>query len=191
MKQIFTILVALLATTNLLAGWVDFEVDGISYYILSDEEPYTVAVTHEYIFDFNYTNYEGVTTISIPSHVTSDGITYTVVGIDDFAFKSCGSLTAVAIPNTVTSIGSEAFIGCGSLTAVVIPNTLTSIGSEAFIGCTSLNIITIPQNVMSIGANAFSNTGYANNSANWEDNLLYIDDCLISVKESESIVNIK
>ena len=168
MKQIFTILVALLATTNLWAGWVDFEVDGISYYILSDEEPYTVAVTHEYIFDFNDTNYEGVTTISIPSHVTSDGITYTVVGIDDLAFESCGSLTAVAIPNTVTSIGSEAFIGC-----------------------TSLNIITIPQNVMSIGANAFSNTGYANNSANWEDNLLYIDDCLISVKESESIVNVK
>ena len=168
MKQIFTILVALLATTNLWAGWEDFFVDGIAYYILSDEEPYTVAVTHEYIFDYNYTNYEGVTTISIPSHVTYKGITYTVVGIDDRAFVSCTSLTTVAIPNTVTSIGSEAFIGC-----------------------TSLNTITIPQNVMSIGANAFSNTGYANNSANWEDNLLYIDDYLISVKESESIVNVK
>ena len=95
MKQIFTILVALLATTNLWAGWVDFFVDGISYYILSDEEPYTVAVTHEYMFEGHYTNYGGVTTISIPSHVTYNGITYTVVGIDDRAFESCTSLTSI------------------------------------------------------------------------------------------------
>ena len=92
----------------------------------------------------------------------------------------------VQIKNSVTSIESYAFSGCTRLSGIVIPDNVIIIGGYAFLGCTSLSSITIPNSVISIGADAFKNTEYYDNSNNWINGILYIDNCLISAKRTIS-----
>ncbi len=73
--------------------------------------------------------------------------------------------------------------------ALVIPATVegynvNAIGDNAFENCTQITEITIPESVTDIGSCAFYKTGYYNNSANWENGVLYIDNFLIEVKET-------
>ena len=101
-----------------------------------------------------YKDYQG--TITIPSSVEYNGITYSVTCIGSYAFGQCGSITNIHIPNSVTSIEAIAFYGCSSLTSIEIPNSVTSIGGNAFEGCSSLTSIEIPNSVTSIGNYAFN-----------------------------------
>ena len=149
MKQIFTILVALLATTNLWAYDIQ---DGELYYKITSDT--TVEVTYQ--SEWFTHNYEGLSTATIPETITYDGTTYSVTSIGNTAFSGCTSLTSVTIPNSVTSIEERAFSGCTSLTSVTIPNSVTSIGDYAFYDCSALTSITIPNSVTSIGNTAFS-----------------------------------
>ena len=121
--------------------------EGLSYKITSDVEPYTVEVSK---VDKNLVN------VNIPDMVVLDGVSYSVTTIGNYAFFDCSSLTSIAIPNSITSIGDYAFAGCNSLTSITIPNSVTSIGDRAFYACFSLTSITIPNGVVSIGDNAFS-----------------------------------
>ena len=77
------------------------------------------------------------------------------VGIADFAFYDCPSLTSVTIPNSVTSMGEQAFGECVSLLGITIPNGMTSIDEYTFYNCTCLTSVTIPNRVTSIGNHAF------------------------------------
>ena len=78
-----------------------------------------------------------------------------IVGIGNYAFWNCTSLTSVTIPNSVTSIGDEAFRNCSSLPSVTIPNSVTSIGTSAFSHCSSFTSVTIPSSVTSIELSTF------------------------------------
>ena len=94
--------------------------------------------------------------IKIPSVVKrSNGMSYSVISIEEKAFYRCGELTSITIPESVTSIGNSAFEGCRSLTSIIIPESVTSIGNHAFWGCTGLTSITIPESVTSIENQAF------------------------------------
>ena len=142
----------------------------------------------------------GLTSVTIPNSVTSIGnsafrycsaltsitIPNSVTSIGDDAFCGCSGLTSITIPNSVTSIGDWAFLGCSGLTSVTIGNSVTSIGDRAFMGCSSLTSITIPNSVTSIGENVFNATGIYNNEANWENDVLYISNCLIEAKNDIS-----
>ena len=77
-----------------------------------------------------------------------------LTSIDDDAFSSCWSLTALTLPPSVLTIGEFSFYGC-NFSSIVIPNSVTSIGSHAFRGCDALTSITIPSSVTSIGENPF------------------------------------
>ncbi len=157
MKKIFTLFVALVATTALWA--YDFEVDGIYYSIDADRTnevwvTYAEATSGVGGVNVHPNGYSG--SVTIPSTVTYDGTTYSVTYIGASAFVCCWSLTSVTIPNSVTGIGRDAFSGCTGLTSITIPNSVTSIGSSAFEECTGLTSITIPNSVTSIGEEAFS-----------------------------------
>ena len=150
MRKLFSLLLALVATTSLWAH--DFEVDGIYYNYLDNN----VEVTYrgDY-YNSYYDEYSGE--VIIPSTVTYNGTIYSVTSIGELAFYNCFPLTSVTIPNSVTSIGYRAFYYCISLTSITIPDSVTSIGYAAFQECKSLKSITIPNSVTSIGDDAFNN----------------------------------
>ena len=152
MKKLFTLLLALVATTALWAE--DFEVDGIYYNILTDKTN-EVEVSYRGSSYSSYDNeYSG--SVTIPETVTYNGTTYSVTSIGEIAFAYCRSLTSITIPNSVTSIGTSAFSCCSSLTSVTIGNSVTSIGGSAFAYCEGLTSITIPNSVTVIAGGVFS-----------------------------------
>ncbi len=123
------------------------------------------------IYEYAFYNNDNITSITIPSSVTSIGdyafsnctglttVTFEegskLSSIRSGAFENCKSLTSITIPSSVTSIGSWAFEDCSSLTSITIPEGVTGIGSYAFNNCTGLTSITIPEGVTSIGSYAF------------------------------------
>ena len=134
-----------------------------------------------------------ITSITIPDSVTSIG-TYAfynctglksitipkgVTRIDYYTFSGCTSLENISIPDSVTKIDAYAFYGCTALKDITIPNSVTIIGDYAFKDCTALDDIIISNNTTVIYQYAFYNTGYYNNSDNWENNVLYIGKHLI------------
>ncbi len=94
-----------------------------------------------------FSNCTGLTSVTIPSSVTSLG---------QSVFYGCTGLTSVMIPSSVTSIGQAAFYGCTGLTSVTIPSSVTSIGNSSFFNCKGLTSVTIPSSVRVIGDYAFS-----------------------------------
>ncbi len=136
MRKLFSLFVALLATTVLLAQ--RFQVGDLYYNITSETTAeVTCSVDYDY-FDYDY-NYSYLTSVTIPSTVTYEDYPYIVTGISDKAFYNATSLTSITIPKTVTSIGR----------------------------------------------NAFENTGFYNNEANWDGDVLYINNCLVATKKPE------
>lgn len=81
----------------------------------------------DYVVQYNYINdeYENIHItgyhgpggdIAIPD--TINGIR--VVGIGDYAFKNCSSITSIMIPSSIEGMGREVFSGCTSLTNIVV-----------------------------------------------------------------------
>ena len=99
------------------------------------------------IRDYAFYYYDALTSITIPSSVTTIG---------NSAFAYCKSLISVTIPNGVTSIKPNTFLSCRSLTSVTIPNSVTSIGNDSFNGCSSLTSVAIPDGVTNIAYSTFS-----------------------------------
>lgn len=102
--------------------------------------------------------------IDIPDTVTSDGQSYKVTAIGEYAFNPSRTITKVSsvfIPATVTSIGRLAFRCCKFLATVTFAegSQLKSIGALAFSGTTQAHPIfkeiQIPDSVETISTNAF------------------------------------
>lgn len=96
-----------------------------------------------------------LTSIVIPEHVTYNGKTYKVVGIDPLAFVNHTRLTSVSLPNTITYIGSHAFGGCTNLESIIIPESVNTIYPYAFFDCSNLETVSIPESVERIGVRVF------------------------------------
>ena len=134
--------VALIMAVGILASLAaDFEVDGICYNVIGDNE---VEVTSP-----DSVKYAGE--VFIPSTVVNDGMTYHVTRIGKNAFYSCKELTLVDIPEGITSIGNQAFCSCSMLENVDLPNSLVTLEDYAFYGCSSFTTFNVPRNVADIG----------------------------------------
>ena len=95
------------------------------------------------------------TTLTIPSTVKIDGITYKVTSIGANAFANNKKLTKVTIGSNVKTIGSKAFYKCTKLKTVKIGKNVTTIGASAFYGCTKLDTVSMGAKVATISDNAF------------------------------------
>ena len=121
-------------------------VKGGSEYVFFGYDSSRRYTSNDKLGDYAFYGCSGLTSLTIPSSVTSIGRE---------AFRDCSGLTSLTIPSSVTSIGNDAFWGCSSLTSLTIPSSVTSIGNYAFYGCSSLTSLTIPSSVTSIGYAAF------------------------------------
>ncbi len=109
----------------------------------------------------------------------------TVTEIGGGAFSDCVYLQSVTIPASVTSIGGGAFSGCSALSSVTFSedSRLRMIEENAFGDCLNLAEIELPESVLLVYGSAFTNTAYFNDSANWEDGVLYIGKHLIRANQ--------
>ena len=140
-------------------------------------ESYSIKEGTKTIADCAFLDRENLIRITIPN---------SVISIGNYSFAGCSNLENVTIPDGVTYIGSSAFSGCTKFTDIKIPSSVKKIDYYAFYGCTSLDNIKISNEVSYIGQEAFYDTGYYNNESNWENNVLYINNHLVSAKNDVS-----
>jgi len=162
MKRLFSVVLALLLTVQLLPLQASAATEGYYTYTVTDGEAEITQCDASISGD-----------VTIPS--TLGG--YPVTQIGYAAFAECYGLTGVTIPGSVKSIGNGAFAGCyqmtdvrmsegvttigtnafyqTGLTSVTIPDSVITIGNGAFIFCVSLETVKFGKNVASIGENAF------------------------------------
>ena len=149
-NKLFILFLALIANVGTMFA-AKVQISDLYYNL--DASAQTAEVTYE---NYSNNNYSSLTTITIPTSVTYNNVTYSVTSIGNYAFEFCSGLTNVTIPNSVTTIGDYAFYECSGLTSVTIGNSVTSIGEGAFGTCTGLTSVTIPNSVISIGFVAFT-----------------------------------
>ena len=100
-------------------------------------------------------NNENFTSITLPSSVTSIGNNGSGTSYGR-TFYNCSHITSISIPEGITIIPMYAFYGCSGILSMSIPSGVNSIGTNAFYGCSSLLSIDIPSDVTSIDNNAFN-----------------------------------
>lgn len=123
-----------------VGDWINL--DGISYYVMSETEVEVYSVVDPEITD-----------VVIPKTVYG----YRVTSIGNGAFEERTGIRTVKLPAGINKIGSSAFEDCSNLTEVTLPaeSGVTEIEDYTFSGCTSLTEITIPPSVSKIGAYTF------------------------------------
>lgn len=143
MKKIALLMTMLPMLASAFTG--DVQVDGINYFISTDEQ--TAEVINK---DGGYTG-----EIVIPSSINYEGVACKVTKIGLNAFRGCSELSSVTMPNSVTEISVCAFEGCTGLSSVTIPESVTGISVAAFKGCSNLTSVTLPESMTGISAGTF------------------------------------
>lgn len=142
----------------------------------------TIPNSVKEIGDYAFMGHTGLTSITIPSNVTSlgfgpfvrtgltafsvpsdhpnycavDGVLFTKDQTELIAYPG-GRNGAYTIPDGVKTVGMFSFDYCEGLTAVTIPEGVETIGAYSFWNCNGLTSVTIPNSVTSIEAYGFRN----------------------------------
>lgn len=77
------------------------------------------------------------------------------VGIANYAFYNCSTLTGIEMPDSVKTVGRAAFYDCSSLSSVKLPDTLEVIEDFTFYRCKNLQLLSLPPMLTRIGRSAF------------------------------------
>ena len=166
-----------------------------TYYIPTSLESVTITGSSDILYNAFY-NCNNLISVTVGNRVKSIGeyvfqgctnLTSVTIGefvtkIGEYAFNRCKNLTKVTFGKSVNNLGSYSFSRCSGLTSIVLPQAVESIGDAAFSDCTNLEHISMGSNVKVIGTDAYYNTAFYNNSSNWENDALYIGDCIIKAK---------
>lgn len=146
---------------------------------------YPVTTIESYSFD----DCVGVTSVTIHEGITN---------ISEDIFRKCPNLTSIIVASENPKYSSDQYgvlfnknktkliqypLG-NARTSYTIPDSVKDIAYRAFCNCTNLTDIKIPDGVATIGGEAFYNTGFYNNSKNWENGVLYNGKHLIDTKET-------
>ena len=100
-----------------------------------------------------------------------------------FAYNS--NITSVVLPESVVRIGNEVFSICDSLESVTAKGA-KYINNRAFAYSPKLTQITLADSLEEVGSYAFVGSGYYNDPNNWEDGVLYFNDCLVRCEHATS-----
>lgn len=148
---------------------------------------------------------------SLKTMVIGDGVTYFESGSFD-----CSTLESITIGDSLTGFTStnslrnadalkEIVIGDGFrdldmlkslpnpalLESITVGSGVTTIEQQIFTKLTGLKNIDLSDNVLIVEEGAFTNTAYYKDSANWEGNDLYVDNCLVDVKAGTTSIDVK
>ncbi len=116
----------------------------------SDDRLYSVNVdTETKTATIRYFRYNDNSTVVVPSTITYQDVTYTVVGLGQVYRENKDKITSVTLPNTLQTIGAGCFEGT-SIKEIDIPNSVSSIGEGAFNWCSELERVKLPEGLKRI-----------------------------------------
>lgn len=104
----------------------------------------------------------------------------TVTVIMPYAFSKAVNLKTVNFPEGLLKIDDEAFYGCTSLESVKLYEGLKILNGGVFQECSSLSSIDLPDGITHIGGLVLGGTAFSNDFSNWENNVLYCKNYLLS-----------
>ena len=131
-------------TAITLLAQTSVTVDGIKYNL--DDETKTATVTYPNETKpndgDNCSPYTG--DVTIPGQVTNEGVTYSVTGIGDYAFRSA-KITSLTLPESLVSIGQKAIYNT-QIAELTLPGNATDFGQYAMAYNGSLTKVTFGEN---------------------------------------------
>ena len=142
---ILTLFISLssMAQTPDTQGGFSFTVDGLNYEQINGNEVAINGGTFANPF-------------TIPSSVTFEDVTYTVIEISFGAFSDNAALTEVTIPATVTEIDNNAFSNTGLTEVIALGETPATINANSFGDRSTINL-TVP----GVAVNAYLSNGWS------------------------------
>ncbi len=141
----------------------DFQVKNLFYtihengvYVSAEKylyDPENSTEPNEVVINSSY-----LESIFIPDKVEYGDTVYTVIGIDDAAFKG-SDIEDIYIPSTVRHIGRYAFSGCANLTYIDLPDGINTIKEMAFSYCSNLYEVELPSCLSYLNYGTFKGCG--------------------------------
>lgn len=100
---------------------------------------------------------DGWWVVGYKGNITKVDLKPNTIGIADYAFYRCVTLTWIDNMESLQYIGKSAFYGCSALEFVggLRNSSVTDIPEHAFAGCVALYSIDLPLNLKSVGRSAF------------------------------------
>lgn len=125
-----------------------YTVNNIKYKVLSFNGKSGTASIVGYV--------KSVKSINLHTNVHIKGCNFSIVSIQNNAFKKCSALKgSIKLNGSIKSVGTNAFTDCKNITSVVLGNKVTSLGAKCFYSCSKLKLVDLRS------ANRLRKVGYA------------------------------
>ena len=118
-------------------------------------------------------------------HIVGSGAMYDMYSYSAPWYSYGSSISSINLPDGITVLGAYAF-SYTAIPSIKLPNTIYAINDHAFYECHSLAAVNIPDSLISLGRYTFYGTSIYNDQTNWENNALYVGNCLVTVNTTLS-----
>lgn len=127
-----------------------YTVNNIKYKVLSFNGKSGTASIVGYV--------KSVKSINLHTNVHIKGCNFSIVSIQNNAFKKCSALKgSIKLNGSIKSVGTNAFTDCKNITSVVLGNKVTSLGAKCFYSCSKLKLVDLrsANRLRKVGSAAF------------------------------------